>query len=140
MEKRRGQIHSHSNSVFLHVNPKRQTLEICQSNQASLYVFFLPLSPSFTLPTCVLKHKSIAAQGCVAAESQKQGVGAAFDAVWNICTVETAQQGAEGVWTIVDVQEIIAGLQTKPGNRRGRDPLEDFWSANTCYFRGKLTG
>lgn len=95
--------------------------------------FFLPLSPSVTLPTCVLQHKSIAAEGCVAAESQKQGVGAAFDAVWDICTVETAQQGAEGVWTIVDVQEIIAGLQTKPGSRRVETHVRISESANTCY-------
>lgn len=68
--------------------------------------------------TCVLQHKSIAAEGCVTAESQKQCVGAAFDVVWNICPVETAQQRAEGVWTIVDMQEVITGLQTKPGYRR----------------------
>lgn len=97
-----------------------------ESGQFIYVFFFAALSPSVTLPTCVLQHKSIAAEGCVAAESQKQGVGAAFDAVWNICTVETAQQGAERVWTIVDVQEIIAGLQAKPGNRRVRDPREDF--------------
>lgn len=79
---------------------------------------FLQISPSLAAPTCVLQHKSVAAEGRVAAESQKKRIGAAFDVIWNICAVETAQQGAEGVGTVVDMQEVIAGLQTKPGYRR----------------------
>lgn len=79
---------------------------------------FLWHSPSLAAPTCVLQHKSVAAQGRVAAESQKKHVGAAFDVIWNICAVEAAQQGAEGVWPVVDMQEVVAGLQTKPGYRR----------------------
>lgn len=53
--------------------------------------------------TCVLQHKAIAAERSITAESQKQCVGAALDAIWNVCTVETTQQGAEGIWPIVDV-------------------------------------
>lgn len=84
--------------------------------QLDSFIFiFIPHSLSYTAPTCVLQHKPIAAEGCVAAESQEEHVGAAFDAVWNICTVETAQQGAEGVRPIIDMQEVITGLQTKPG-------------------------
>lgn len=79
---------------------------------------FLWHSLSLAAPTGVLQHKSVAAEGRVAAESQKKRVGAAFDVIWNICAVETAQQGAEGVWPIVDMQEVIARLQTKPGYRR----------------------
>lgn len=69
--------------------------------------------------TCVLQHKSVTAQRRIAAESQKQGVGAALDVIWNICAVETAQQRAEGVGPVVDVQEVVTGLQTEPGNNSG---------------------
>lgn len=84
---------------------------------SGLYIF-LRHSPSLAAPTCVLKHKSIAAEGRITAESQKERVGAAFDLVWNICAIETAQQGAERVWPIIDMQEVITGLQTKPGYKR----------------------
>lgn len=64
---------------------------------------FLRHSLSLVAPTCVLQHKAVAAEGCVAAESQKECVGAAFDVIWNICAIETAQQGTEGVWPIIDM-------------------------------------
>lgn len=91
-----------------------QPLKTGLPDWARLYMF-LQHSPSLAAPTCVLQHKSVAAEGRVAAESQKKRVGAAFDVIWNICAVETAQQGAEGVRPVVDMQEVIAGLQTKPG-------------------------
>ncbi len=53
--------------------------------------------------TCVLQHKSIAAEGSIAAESQEERVGAALDAIWNICAVETSQQRAEGVRPVIDM-------------------------------------
>lgn len=53
--------------------------------------------------TCVLQHKSIAAEGSITAESQEECVGAALYAIWNVCAIETTQQGAEGVRPIIDV-------------------------------------
>lgn len=53
--------------------------------------------------TCVLQHKSITTEGSIAAESQEECVGAALDALGNVCAVETTQQGAEGVRPIVDM-------------------------------------
>ena len=55
------------------------------------------------MPTCVLQHKSIAAEGSIAAESQEKCVGAALNAIWNIGAIKTTQQGAEGVRSIVDM-------------------------------------
>lgn len=55
------------------------------------------------VPTCVLQHKSIAAEGSIAAESQEERVGAALNAIWNVCAIETTQQGTEGVRPIVDM-------------------------------------
>lgn len=70
------------------------------------------------VPTCVLQHKSIAAEGRVTPECQEERVGTALNAIWNVRAIETTQQRAEGVWSIVDMQKIITGLQAKPGNRK----------------------
>lgn len=67
--------------------------------------------------TCVLQNKSIAAQGGITAESQEEIVGAALDAIWNVGAVETAQQRAKGVWPIVDMQEVITGLQAETNQK-----------------------
>lgn len=57
--------------------------------------------------TCVLQHKTIAAERGITTESQEERVGATFNPVRNICAVETTEQGTERVWSIIDVQEII---------------------------------
>ena len=64
--------------------------------------------------TCVLQYKSVAAEGSIAAESQEERVGAALNAIWNIYAIETTQQGAKGVWPVIDMQEVITGLQAEP--------------------------
>lgn len=69
------------------------------------------------MPTCVLQDKSIAAEGSITAESQEECVGAALDTIRNVCAIETTQQGAEGVRAIIDMQEVITGLQAEPGYR-----------------------
>lgn len=53
--------------------------------------------------TCVLQNKSIAAERSITAESQEECIGAALNAIWNICAIETTQQWTEGVRSIVDV-------------------------------------
>ncbi|TNN88035.1 hypothetical protein EYF80_001616 [Liparis tanakae] len=77
-------------------------LEVCMAGETDRQ-----LIESGTLwpkvPTCVLKNKSIAAEGSIAAESQEECVGAALNAVWNICAIKATQQRAEGVRSIVDI-------------------------------------
>lgn len=53
--------------------------------------------------TCVLKHKSIAAEGGIAAEGQEECVGAALDPIGNIRSIKASQQRAQGVWPIIDM-------------------------------------
>ena len=79
-----------------------------------------PLLPAIRGRTCVLQDESIAAQGGVAAEGQEERVGAALDAVGYVGAVKAPQQGAQGVGPVVNVQEVIAGLQAEPGTTRGR--------------------
>lgn len=67
--------------------------------------------------TRVLQHEPVAAERGVAAERQEERVGAAVDVVWEVGAVVTAQQGAEGVWPVVNVQEVVTGLQAEPGER-----------------------
>ena len=62
-----------------------------------------PLLPTIRGRTCVLQHESIAAEGSVAAEGQEERVGAALDAVGYINAVKASQQGAQGVWPVVNV-------------------------------------
>lgn len=87
------------------------------------------------MPTCVLQHESIAAEGSIAAESQEEHVGAAFDTIWNVCAIETTQQGAEGVRPIVDVQEVITRLQAKPGYRSVNKMFLNICSSHEIQYR-----
>ena len=67
--------------------------------------------------TCVLQDKAIATERGVATEGEEKGVVAALDPLGDVSPVEAAQQGAEGVWSVVDVEEVITGLQAEPEDR-----------------------
>lgn len=71
--------------------------------------------------TCVLQNEAVAAERRVAAEGEEERVGTALDAVGDVSTVETPQQRVEGVRTVIDMEEVIAGLQTEPEQHREGD-------------------
>lgn len=53
--------------------------------------------------------------GAVASEGQMHGIGAALDPLGQFAVLEAADQGAVAVRTVVDVQEVIVGLDVKTG-------------------------
>ena len=79
--------------------------------------------------TCVLQHKTVAAEGGVAAEGEEELVGAALDTVGDVGAVETSQQGAQRVRTVINVEEVITRLQAEPENRAPQKAL------NIMYYK-----
>ncbi len=58
--------------------------------------------------TSVLQDKSIAAERGITAEGQEERVGAALNALRDVHAVKAAQQRAERIRPIVDMQEVVA--------------------------------
>lgn len=107
--------------ILMEMQKRQKTLSLSPSFtvfiQLTKYCIALRCSFKEKTCTCVLQHKSIAAERGVAAESQEERVGAALNAIGNICAIKATQQGAEGVRSIIDVQEVITWLQAEPGYR-----------------------
>lgn len=58
------------------------------------------------------------ADRAIAAESQVHGVGAALDPLRKLAVLKATNQRAVAVWAVVDIQEVIVGLNAET---RGRD-------------------
>lgn len=67
--------------------------------------------------TRVVDDEASVAHGRVAAEGQEEAVAAALDAAGQLGAVEAPYEGAESVPPIVDVEEVVARLQVKAGER-----------------------
>lgn len=57
--------------------------------------------------------KAGVAHRAVATKGQVHEVGSALNLLWKFAVLETANQMSAAVWPIVDVQEIIVGLDTE---------------------------
>ena len=72
--------------------------------------------------TFVLQVEAGVADGAVAAERQVHAVGAALDSLRQLAVLETTNQRAVAVRTVVDVQEVIVWLNDETREReRGED-------------------
>lgn len=65
------------------------------------------------VPTFVLNGKAGHSEGGVTTECQEEAVPAALDALGSLTSLKTANQATVGVLTLVDVQEVIAGLHVE---------------------------
>lgn len=84
------------------------------------------------LVTCIIDDESRIAHGGVASESQEQAVAAALDPLGQLGPVEAPDQGAERIRPVVDVKEVIPGLQIKPGKQQRSDDCICKSSVSRC--------
>lgn len=68
--------------------------------------------------TCVVDDKARVADRGIAAEGEEEAVAAALDAAWQLGAIEASYQRAERVPSVVDMKEVVAGLQIKAGEQK----------------------
>lgn len=73
-------------------------------------------------------------QGGITAEGQKKAVSTALDALRNLIALQTDYQGSIGVLTLIDVEEIIAGLHVKTAQQMEKE-LEITIYSHSCYAK-----
>lgn len=74
--------------------------------------------------TFVFQMEARVAHGPVAAEGNVHDVGAAFDLFWQLAVLKCADQMTVAVRSVVDVQEVIVGLDAETERRQ-------VWGQNT---------
>lgn len=68
--------------------------------------------------TCVVDDEARVADRGIAAEGEEEAVAAALDAAWQLGAIEASYQRAERVPSVVDMKEVVAGLQIKAGEQK----------------------
>lgn len=68
--------------------------------------------------TCVVDDEARVAHRGIAAEGEEEAVAAALDAAWQLGAIEASYQRAERVPSVVDMKEVVAGLQIKAGEQK----------------------
>lgn len=76
--------------------------------------------------------KASVAHRAIAAKCQVHEVGSALNLLRKFTVLETANQMSAAVWAIVDVQEVIVGLDTEAG-RSERNTEIRFLQISFCY-------
>lgn len=67
--------------------------------------------------TFVLNCKAGHSKRSVTTECQEEAVPAALDALGSLTSLKTADETAVGVFTLVDMQKVIAGLHVEAAQR-----------------------
>jgi len=60
-------------------------------------------------------------QGGITAEGQEKAVPTALDALRNLVPLQTDDQWSVGVFTLIDMEEVIAGLHVKTAQQRKKE-------------------
>lgn len=69
--------------------------------------------------TFVLEVEAGVGDGAIAAEGQVHSVGAALDTLGQLAVLEATDQRTVAIRAVVDVQEVIVGLDAEAGGGRG---------------------
>ncbi len=105
--------------MFSWNSPLKYNLKVKTDPVVVLHLFSQPCPQGNKLYTCKVKlafifdSKTRHPQGGITAEGQKKAVSTAFDALRNLVALQTDDQVSVGVLTLIDMEEVIAGLHVK---------------------------